>query len=347
VKELTVKYSVVMPTFNRKEQLMLTLASFENQTFPLDHFEVIVVDDGSTDGTRQELSNYHPDFTLRYISPGKWSGISAAWNLGVKEATGPFIIFCDADFLVLPNFIQTHRDYLVNYPNSVISSIPNCGTGIYLQVFPEYTFEEREWIASLLKPEGLWNDSYFDAKQVVKIVSEEDVRNNFEKVLKAVCPTDYFSKELREEYLKTDIAPWLLCINRSLSLKKELIEGVGGFDERLVRGGDWDLGYRLHKHGVPFISIYEIVGYHQEHPNLFRKQVTITGESHLKILMNKYGMDDPEITLQTIFSPWDEGKQFKEMLRILTHLQQGSSFQKNLADSFLNEIKTLARKIVV
>jgi glycosyltransferase involved in cell wall biosynthesis len=200
VKELRIKYSVVIPTFNRKEQLMLTLAAFENQTFPFDQLEVIVIDDGSTDGTSHEISNYHPSYTLRYVSTGKWSGIPAAWNLGVKDATGQFIIFCDADFLVLPNFIQTHHNYLVKYPNAIISSIPNCGTGIYLQIFPEYTLKEKEWMASLLRPVELWNDSYFEAKQVVNIVSVEDVRNYFEKVLKAVCPMDYFPKELREEY---------------------------------------------------------------------------------------------------------------------------------------------------
>ncbi|MDP4084399.1 MAG: glycosyltransferase family A protein [Bacillota bacterium] len=343
---MTIQYSVVMPTFNRKEQLMLTLASFENQTFPMDQFEVIVVDDGSTDGTDAEIRNYHPPYTLQYLSTGNWSGIPAAWNLGVKNATSPNIIFCDADFFVLPHFIETHHQYIVNHPDAVISSIPNCGRGIYLQIFPEYAFEEKEWIANLLRQVGLWDDSYFSSNQVVKIVNEDDVRDNLEKVLKAVCPVDYFPQVLREEYAKTDVAPWVLAINRSLSVQKKYIERAGWFDERLVRGGDWDMGYRLDKMGLPFISVDKIVGYHQEHPNLFRKQITKTGESHLKIILDKYGAEDPELSLQTFFSPWDEGKQFKDMLRILHTLKQGTGFQKRLADSFINDLKKIALEIV-
>lgn len=105
--------SVVIPAYNRKERLKLCLESLFGQDYPQDGFEIIVVDDGSTDGTIQmleELSFSHHN--LRYFSQTH-KGPAAARNLGVKEARAEIIGFTDNDCILKDDWarkmIEAHR----------------------------------------------------------------------------------------------------------------------------------------------------------------------------------------------------------------------------------------------
>jgi glycosyltransferase involved in cell wall biosynthesis len=105
--------SVVIPTYNRKESLRETLRSLAQQTWPADRFEVIVVDDGSTDGTEEIVEDAFP-LTLRYFRQSN-QGSAAARNTGAEQATGNVLIFLDDDMLVEPEYvaglIEEHRNY--------------------------------------------------------------------------------------------------------------------------------------------------------------------------------------------------------------------------------------------
>lgn len=101
-----IKISVVVPTFNMKDSLKLLIESLENQTYPRDNFEIIVCDDGSTDGTAElmiELCNkYH---NLRYLKQ-EHRGVSAVRNLGIKHSKSNIIAFTDADCVADPNWLD-------------------------------------------------------------------------------------------------------------------------------------------------------------------------------------------------------------------------------------------------
>ena len=87
-----VNVSVIIPTYNRKNLLKRALHSVSNQTFiPR---EIIVVDDGSSDGTKDWVLARFPD--VRYIYQDN-SGVSSARNSGIKEAIGSWIAFLDSD----------------------------------------------------------------------------------------------------------------------------------------------------------------------------------------------------------------------------------------------------------
>ena len=88
------KVSVIIPTFNRSSQLVRAIDSVFEQTFR--DFEVIVVDDGSTDNTREALNPYMGRIRYAYQLNG---GASAARNLGLKIACGTWIATLDSDDL--------------------------------------------------------------------------------------------------------------------------------------------------------------------------------------------------------------------------------------------------------
>ena len=108
-------FSVVIPTYDRKPILAKCLLALENQQFgnSVADYEVIVVDDGSTDGTIEWLAANREDLShVRSICQSH-QGPAAARNLGVEDAKGDTIIFIDSDLVVTEHFLQAHADALL------------------------------------------------------------------------------------------------------------------------------------------------------------------------------------------------------------------------------------------
>lgn len=105
-------FSVVIPTYNRKPILEKCLQAMEQQHYPpdssIDGYEIVVVDDGSTDGTVGWLQERAADFSHVRLFQQDHKGPAIARNLGVKEAHGDTIIFIDSDLVVLSDFLANH-----------------------------------------------------------------------------------------------------------------------------------------------------------------------------------------------------------------------------------------------
>lgn len=104
--------SVVIATYNRARYIAETLDSVIGQTYQ--DFEVIVVDDGSTDDTRGIVERYHP--RIDYIYQNN-RGPSAARNLGVRRARGAWVAIQDSDDLSTPNHLSALYGYAQEHPN--------------------------------------------------------------------------------------------------------------------------------------------------------------------------------------------------------------------------------------
>lgn len=103
-------FSVVMPVYNREDLLPRTLASLKNQTFR--DFEVVIVDDGSTDGTPailDEASDW-----IRVIHQSN-RGEPAARGRAIDEAAGTYLAFLDSDDLWFPWTLQRYAEAIVQY----------------------------------------------------------------------------------------------------------------------------------------------------------------------------------------------------------------------------------------
>jgi glycosyltransferase involved in cell wall biosynthesis len=108
--------SVVIPTYNRAHSIREAVASALAQTFT--NLEVIVVDDGSRDGTDKVIQGFD-DSRLRYVRLATNSGASAARNRGTAEARGEFIAFLDSDDRWHPSKLQKQLDAFARAPAAV------------------------------------------------------------------------------------------------------------------------------------------------------------------------------------------------------------------------------------
>ena len=100
--------SVVVPIFNRRNYVRQQLTSLQNLTYPRDCFEVIVVDNGSTDGAWEDACAIASasDFPLRcYRNPSDLRVPSASRNYGVRQAKGEIVAFTDSDCTVSPGWL--------------------------------------------------------------------------------------------------------------------------------------------------------------------------------------------------------------------------------------------------
>lgn len=109
--------SVVIPAFNSSEYIVEAIESALQQTYS--PIEVIVVDDGSTDDTREKLSSFIEDGSVRYQFQTN-RGLAAARNTGIKLARGKYLQFLDADDLISPNKIERQVQRLESSPTPAI-----------------------------------------------------------------------------------------------------------------------------------------------------------------------------------------------------------------------------------
>jgi glycosyltransferase involved in cell wall biosynthesis len=108
--------SVIIPTYNRSRKLIRALCSVMEQTFS--DYEVIVIDDGSTDDTYQALTSYMS--MIRYVKKQVNQGVSVARNSGIRRASAPWIAFLDSDDYWLKDKLSVQMKYIEHNPGTLV-----------------------------------------------------------------------------------------------------------------------------------------------------------------------------------------------------------------------------------
>ena len=131
--------SVVIPIYNVSPYLRLCLESIENQTYP--HFEVLLVNDGSRDNSKDICQEFiHKDERFRYFEQENL-GISAARNTGILNSNGEFITFIEGDDFVDPNYLEElYHTALKNDSEIVVASYKEFNendNNYYIHVFDD------------------------------------------------------------------------------------------------------------------------------------------------------------------------------------------------------------------
>ena len=123
-----IEVSVVIPTYNRRDVLRDMLMSLARQTLPCERYEVVVVVDGSTDGTWEMLQELETPYQLSshyQTNAGLGSevfssGVSVARNRGARLAQGQVVLFMDDDLDALPELLEEHARVHRTVLNAVV-----------------------------------------------------------------------------------------------------------------------------------------------------------------------------------------------------------------------------------
>ncbi|SCY32206.1 glycosyltransferase family 2 protein [Alkaliphilus peptidifermentans] len=271
-----IEVSVIIPSFNRYPLNLITLYSFENQTFDFKKMEVIFIDDASVDDTYKIISKYKPPYHFSYVKCTKNFGRGKARNIGINLARGKIIIFLDAEMIVEEDFVMNHYLKHKEKNNLVLTGALHLKS-VYTCIFPEFDMKQFSLMKILFKND---KELYIRLNNFIKNleISQEKENKNFvlfnrkeilQRKYKILITEDsYFTKELLELYGKDFNFPWMAFLTGNVSIKKDLILKLGGFDIDFEGYGyeDWELGYRLYLNGAEFVADESVAGYHQEHP---------------------------------------------------------------------------------
>ncbi|MEU8353649.1 glycosyltransferase [Streptomyces sp. NPDC048845] len=235
--------SVIVPTYNRVDLLRYTLDSLVRQSLPRDAFEVLVVDDGSSDGTADLVASYRDRLDLGYFfQEDRGYRVAKARNTGLRHARGPVSVFVDSGMILHSRALAAH----CAAHEAVTGPVAVCG---YVHGFNE-TSENGEQIARSI--------DYDDPDATIDAFTEheqwQDVREWY---------YDHYGDELFRL-----AAPWLMFWTCNVSANTAQVKAVGMFDEayRTWGGEDIDLAYRLHEDGARFVLRRDATSIHCPHP---------------------------------------------------------------------------------
>lgn len=142
--------SIMLPTFNRANYLERSIKSILNQTFT--NFELIIIDDGSTDNTDEILSRFDDDRIKIIKEPHE--GASAARNSGIEIALGGYIAFQDSDDEWMPNKLEEQLNIFRNIDTTV--------SVVYSDMLRIINDAEEYWSSPDIEPGGLINSTTLD-----------------------------------------------------------------------------------------------------------------------------------------------------------------------------------------
>ena len=111
-------FSIIIPLYNKKEHIKNTLESVLKQSFK--DFEVIIVDDGSTDGSVEVVKQISD--SRMFIYSQKNSGASKARNFGIEQAKSKYVVLIDADDFWKPNHLEEHFNSINKFPKASLFS---------------------------------------------------------------------------------------------------------------------------------------------------------------------------------------------------------------------------------
>ncbi|MDH6108211.1 GT2 family glycosyltransferase [Kitasatospora sp. MAP12-15] len=282
------KVSVVIPSYNARTQLGRLLRCLAGCWLDAgDSLEVVVADDGSTDGTGDLVSEFTADLDLVYVflprSPT--SGRAAARNAGIEKASGELVLMADADQLCGPDFVLEHLRFHRLRDDLVV-------------VGPRHDLAD-----------GPFDDARLAQGFALSALPEVVAGDGRELVL----------AEFSENFNNLETC-WHHMFSCNVSVRREHLLAVGGFDEGFVGWGleDSELGYRLRRAGHVFAFNSTAVVYQKGRdvtPDMFGEW-----RRNLAYFMDKH-RSAPEVCAQTVvcrvFDPADRSIGWLESMRRL------------------------------
>ena len=280
----SLRFSVIIPSYNNKKQLLNTLKKLRDQNHPKNRYEIILIDDGSSDGTLKAVADFtreNKDLNISALHfprviPRKTGDnrfrAGIARNLGAKQARGRWLAFLDADILTPSYYLdQLEKEHL---------------KADVVQLKRYHLKSDRDTNQGFSDPEKLKKNSYIEEKHYWGAFYEKGFEGSF--------------------------PPWKYVCTYGLSLSKKDFMDYGRFNTNFTGYGfeDTDLGYRLFK-AKKKILLSNISCYHQppeknrrEHQSFLKRHSQLSKTA--KIFF--YNHLDPEIYEQlTVYMKQERG----------------------------------------
>ena len=165
------KISVIIPVYNCERYIGTTLKSVINQDF--DDYEIIVIDDGSTDNSLQVINNTLKDCGVPYkVIHQKNAGVSVARNHGINVSSGQYLVFVDGDDVILKNHLSNL--YNENYDFSLIQFAKKDEGSLSNPNYFDYDFiSTDDFIKKELRMEILFN--FFQLSYKASLIKENNI----------------------------------------------------------------------------------------------------------------------------------------------------------------------------
>lgn len=272
--------SVIIPTYNRQDMLYQNLQSLKASTISKDDFEIIVVDDGSSDGTLDVVRNFTDSCQIRYVyQEDRGYRAGRARNLGIELAEGEVCILLDCGIVVSNGFVQAHVDAHAK-PNSVVLG--------YLYGFSNTDDHAEELEAALAE---------MDLADVDKTIDKLRRTGRFPDLRESVYAAC-------DDNMSALPVPWSIAWSGNISVRRDRLGDRFRFDENYRTWGaeDIDFSLTLFKSGAELSICRAACGIHLPHSK--SHEVNSRSSRPNKIYLHeKFGL--PETKLLIDIQSWE------------------------------------------
>ncbi|MGE6575986.1 glycosyltransferase [Paenibacillus xylanexedens] len=265
--------SIVINTKNRPERLGITLQALCRQDIDKSLYEVVIIDDGSSINLSKIIEDARRKMNVNFIRQESL-GYTTARNKGIAASSGELILFMDDDVIVNKDFLNYHI---------------------------ESHRESRDIVAV-----GDRYNSYIGDLNATnsKEIIDNALSGRFETLMKK-SRVDYYAKQtfrIFDQSPSGDPIPWVCFVTRNVSVRKEHLLHVGGFDTGFKGWGvdDIELGYRLYNIGLKYRYIPKATVYHLDHPIHSKKKEDLI--KNLNYFIEKYSLIDPQLYKAFVFN---------------------------------------------
>ena len=242
----TLKVSIVIPVYNRKEILEKTLAGIVHQTYPLNLIEVIIADDGSQDCPEELIEKFEHYFPIYHVfQKDEGYRLSAVRNLGIAAANHENIIILDCDMLPVPTLVEAYMKWL------------HVSQKVIVIGYRKFVCSDNLTAEQLLA-------------NIQPALDLPDVNSENVVITTGAGPTVDWREQIYSEtnMLKDDKNAFRSYCGGNVAFPKKMIQEIGGFDEDFNHWGgeDTEFGFRAEKEGYWFIPEKGALALHQEPP---------------------------------------------------------------------------------
>ncbi len=253
--------SVLMTTYNKSFYLNLTLAAYVKQSYK--EFEIVIVDDGSTDDTKKVVDKYSALLNIKYLYQTNM-GISKAKRKALENASYDYVILTDDDRMPCVDFVKKHKQNLDKEEKRVVIGKESLILSLFSKKV-KFSFKDEFKLYDRF-PELL----HVSEKQMF---DEKDIDKDYTDVIRNYFLSDSNNGLILDvverygEQLNGFELAWSKAYGGNISFNKEFLMEPLLYDENYKGYGieDIDFAYQLSLQGYKFVFDSEAVNYHQEH----------------------------------------------------------------------------------